>query len=382
MVSIWEFITDIEHLIFSVFVFFALIQFFYFGFFFLRFVFYKTHKKLHKKVSNPVSVVICAKNEHDNLQEFLPLILEQDYPDYEVIVVNDFSDDDSVFLLRNFEKKYSHLKIVNLRENVNFFSGKKLALAVGIKSAKNDVVLLTDADCRVVGKNWISSMQQHFDNGTDIVLGYSGYNKYPGFLNALIRFDTISIALQYFSYALAGYTYMGVGRNLAYRKRLFIEAKGFTSHYKISSGDDDLFINQTASKKNTCIEISQDSYTYSEPKKTFSSWFFQKKRHLSTAKYYKFSHKFRLGFYSLSQFLFFAGFVVAIFLITSLNLLLIAGSVFLLRWVVLLLLYYNACKKFNERKLFIFSPLFEVIFLLLNPIFLISNWFVKKNRWK
>ncbi|MBS3999547.1 MAG: glycosyltransferase [Desulfobulbaceae bacterium] len=382
MISIWGFIIDIEHLIFGVFAFFALIQFFYFGFFFLRFAFYNSEKKSHKKVSNAVSVVICAKNEHDNLEKLLPLILNQDYPDFEVIVVNDFSDDDSVFLLRNFEKKYSHLKVITLRENVNFFSGKKLALAVGIKSAKNDVILLTDADCKVVGKNWIKLMQRHFDNGTDIVLGYSGYNKYPGFLNALIRFDTLSIAMQYFSYALTGYAYMGVGRNLAYRKRLFIEAKGFTSHYKINSGDDDLFINQTAKKRNTCIELSKESFSYSEPKKTFSSWFYQKKRHLSTAKYYKFSHKFRLGLYSLSQYLFFAAFITTMFFLTPGKLMLIAGSVFLLRWVVLLLLYYNACKKFNERKLFIFSPLFEVIFLLLNPIFLISNWFVKKNRWK
>jgi glycosyltransferase involved in cell wall biosynthesis len=382
MFSLWGVLFDTELIVFCLFILVALIQFFYFINYFTRFAFYKYDKTNHKKCQNAVSVVICAKNEYENLKVNLPLVLEQDYPNFEVIVVNDCSDDDSNFFLKNLEKKYSNLKVIHLRENVNFFSGKKLALAVGIKSAQNDVVLLTDADCKPSSRNWISNLQRHFDNGTEIVLGYSGYIKYPGFLNALIRFDTINVALQYFSFALAGTPYMGVGRNLAYRRSLFVKAKGFTSHYKINSGDDDLFINQTATKNNTCIEIAQESFTYSEPKKTFSSWFFQKKRHVSTAKYYKSGHKFRLLLYSLSQFLFFIGFFTVVF-VSGLNLfLLIVSIVLFVRWIVLLLLYYNACKKFNESKLFIFSPLFEVIFLLLNPVFLFSNWFFKTNKWK
>jgi glycosyltransferase involved in cell wall biosynthesis len=382
MFSIWGVLFDTELIVFSLFVLIALIQFFYFINYFARFAFYKNDKTNHKKCQNAVSVVICAKNEYENLKENLPLILDQKYPDFEVIVVNDCSEDDSNFFLKNLEKKHSNLKVIHLRENVNFFSGKKLALAVGIKSAKNDVILLTDADCKPSSEYWISSMQKHFDNGTEIVLGYSGYNKYPGFLNSLIRFDTINVAMQYLSFGIAGRPYMGVGRNLAYRRSLFVKAKGFTSHYKINSGDDDLFINQTATKNNTCVEISQESFTYSEPKKTFSAWFFQKKRHVSTAKYYKPGHKLRLLIYSLSQFLFFVGFF-AVAIVSGLNLLfLIASLVLFVRWIVLLLLYYNACKKFNESKLFIFSPLFEVIFLLLNPVFLFSNWLFKRNKWK
>ncbi len=371
-----------ETIVFALFVLFALIQLFYFLYYFARFAFYKHEKTEHKDGLNPVSVVICAKNEFDNLKENLPVILEQKYKDFEVIVVNDFSDDDSVHLLNNLKEKYSHLKVVTLRENVNFFAGKKLALAVGIKSAKNDLVLLTDADCKPSSPYWIQNMQKHFDNGAEITLGYSGYYKRPGLLNALIRFDTITIAMQYFSYALAGNPYMGVGRNLAYKKSLFIKAKGFTSHYKVSSGDDDLFINQTANKENTCIEISDGSFTYSKPKAKFSSWFFQKKRHLSTAKFYKAIHKLRLMLYSISQFLFFAAFITLVVISKEILLLILSSGIFLLRWMLLLLLYNKVEQKLKESKLFLYSPLFELVFLFLNPVFLISNLLFKKNKWK
>lgn len=382
MYSLWGIVIDIEIVIFCFFIFIAAIQFFYLAYFFARFSFYKQKKGDKALVKNPVSVIICAKNEYHNLEKYLPLILEQDYPNYEVIVVNDCSYDDSDALLKIMEKKYSKLNVINLRENVNFFSGKKLALSVGIKSAKNDWVLLTDADCKPSGKNWIAKMQAHFDEKTEIVLGYSGYKKLPGFLNSLIRFDTITIAMQYFGYALAGLPYMGVGRNLAYRKKLFMKAKGFISHYKVNSGDDDLFINKTAKKNNVQIEVSKDSHTISEPKRSFSSWFLQKKRHFSTGKYYKKSDKLRLSLYSITQFLFFAGVVVLPIIMGWHLFVIIALSLLVLRWSFLLLLYYYACQKLNESKLFLYSPIFEIIFLLLNPVFIISNLFYKTNKWK
>ncbi|MFW5792775.1 MAG: glycosyltransferase [Bacteroidota bacterium] len=382
MYSLWGISIDTEWVIFGLFIFLAIIQFFYLAYFFARFAFYKKKQADKQLVEHPVSVVICAKNEYHNLEKNLPLILDQNYSNYEVVVVNDCSNDDSDLLLKSFEKKYSKLKIVHLRENVNFFSGKKLALSVGIKSASNEIVLLTDADCKPSGKDWITNMQKHFDNGTEIVLGYSGYNKEPGFLNMLIRFDTVSIAMQYFGYALAGLPYMGVGRNMAYKKSLFYKAKGFTSHYRVKSGDDDIFINQTATNKNTKIEIAKSSHTYSNPKKSFTKWFLQKKRHMTSGKYYKKRHKFLLGLFSVSQFLFFVSFIALAIILEAHLFVLIAGATVILRWAFLLLLYYSACRKLNELKLFLYSPIFEIIFLLLNPIFIISNLIFKGNKWK
>ncbi len=372
---------NLQSISFLIFAFFTLIQLIYFWHYYARVAFYKS--KLIDPINlPPVSVIICAKNEYNNLQKHLPLVLEQDYPEFEVILVNDFSQDDSYFLLKEFEEKYPHFKVVHLRENVNFFKGKKLALAVGIKSAKYDAILLTDADCKPAGKNWIRSMSSRFDPKTEFILGYGGYNEMPGFLNKLIRFDTISIAMQYMGMALAGSPYMGVGRNLAYRKRLFFKSGGFTSHYKINSGDDDLFVNMNAKVNNTRINLDPDGMTFSEPKRNFTSWFSQKKRHLSTGKYYKMQDKWRLGMLSVSNVMFYLFFVLGLVFAQSIFSILFILGLFLLREISLVLLHYYAGKRFMERKLFLYSPIFDIIFLVLNPIFALSNLFYRKNKWK
>lgn len=376
-----DFFTTPEYILLSLLVIFTFIQLFYHWYYFSR-IFWRKVPISNSIPDLPVSVIICAKNEYSNLKENLPLILEQDYPDFEVILVNDFSQDDSYFLLKSYEEKYKNFRVVHLRENVNFFEGKKLALAVGIKSAKNEHLLLTDADCKPNSSQWIREMAKNFSATTEIVLGYGGYFARPGFLNKLIRFDTITIAMQYMGLALAGKPYMGVGRNLSYKKSLFFKSGGFTSHYKVKSGDDDLFINKVAGKKNTEVAIHPDSFTFSEAKRNFATWFRQKKRHMSTGKYYKSVHKYRLGMLSLSGTLFYLATIV-LFLISKQSLtLLLVGLVFFTRALSMILLYYYCGKKFNEPKLFLYSPIFDILMIILNPLFALSNLFYKKNKWK
>jgi len=360
-----------------------IIQMVYYWGIFGKFAFYK-RKQLPNQYK-AVSVIICAKNEYNNLKKNLPFFLEQDYPGYEVVVVNDCSDDDSKYLLKTFSEKYSHLKVITIRQNVNFFRGKKFALAIGIKSAKHDLLILSDADCTPKSNRWIAEMQNNFTGKTDIVLGYSGYEYNKGLLNKLIRFDTIMTAMQYFSWSLLGKTYMGVGRNLAYNKKLFYDAKGFTSHYHISSGDDDLFINKVASKHNTCIEISHQAHTSSAPKKTFNDWILQKKRHYSTSFLYKISHKFMLGIFSISSFLFYflLIFLLVFFFITfSYSIIIFVCSLFLIRMVTQMIIIKKTMNKLNEKKILLISPLLDLIFVLLNPMIALSNVIVKKNKWK
>ncbi|MFW6248678.1 MAG: glycosyltransferase, partial [Bacteroidota bacterium] len=290
--------------------------------------------------------------------------------------------DDSYYLLKSYQEKYKNFRVINLRENVNFFQGKKLALALGIKSATNNTILLTDADCEPAGKSWIKSISNCFGQKTEIVLGYGGYKKYPGFLNMLIRYDTFFIAMQYMGFAKVGLPYMGVGRNLAYKKDLFFRSGGFTSHYKIKSGDDDLFINKVAKKNNTEICLQPDSFTFSEPEKNFSNWFKQKKRHLSTGSYYRLSHKFLLGTFAKANILFYLSFAAYLyFQQTSLTLYLSLG-LFVLKMFFLMLLCRAAGKKLNEKKLFWVSPALDLTFAFLNPVFAVSNLFYKKNKWK
>ncbi len=353
-------------------------QLIYYWFIFGRLAFYKQKKSIHN--DEPVSVVICAKNEYSNLKNNLPMILEQDYPNLEVIVVNDASDDETYYLLKIMSDKYKHLKIVTIKEDVNFFKGKKFPLTIGIKSAKHDVILLTDADCRPGSMLWVKKMAEQFKSETEIVLGYGKYKQEKGFLNKLIRFDTFFIGLQYLSYSLCGMTYMGVGRNLAYRKSLFYSNNGFINHYKIKSGDDDLFINQAATSKNTKIAIDFDCHTVSQAKNTLSNWLTQKRRHLTTGRYYKISTKLMLGFYSLTLLTFFTTFVSL--LIYDKNNIFLFLALFTLRLISQLIIHKRIMNKLDEKKFLLLTPVFEIFFLILNPLIVLFNIYSKPDKWK
>src|ERR1700710_2222743 len=276
---------------FTLFCLVCFIQLFYYGWFFMRLAFFRKPSK-EKSQQHPVSVIICARDEAANLAENLPGSLVQTYPStHEVIVVNHNSQDDTRFLLDEFKKTFKGLHIVNLEQEAIGIPGKKYPLSMGIKEAKYEIVLLTDADCVPATEFWMQKMQDGYHNGIEVVLGYSPYKKSPGFLNKIIRFDTFHTALQYLSYALAGMPYMGVGRNLSYKKDVFLRNKGFSAINHVPGGDDDLFINKVATKENTAIVIDPDTFTLSEPKKTFSEWFRQKTRHYTTSRYYKKQHK-------------------------------------------------------------------------------------------
>jgi glycosyltransferase involved in cell wall biosynthesis len=375
-----ESLIDIRFLPLGLLIIFAIVwilQLLYYWIFYWRFARYKALSYPQKGCG--VSVVICAHNEYYHLSENLPLILEQDYPEFEVLVVNHASDDDTNYLLTSLGEKYPHLKSITIQEDLNFFSGKKFPLSIGIKSARFEKILLTDADCHPASKLWISEMVSAFGPGIEVVLGYGAYNKSKSFLNKLIRFDTAHIAIQYLSYALAGIPYMGVGRNLSYLKQIFFRNKGFISHYQIRSGDDDLFINSVATRSNTSIRVSPDSYTCSDPKQTFGQWITQKKRHLSTSHHYKFKHKFLLGSYSLSLFLFYALFVILVSFSFSV---IPALALFFLRLVTQYIIFARCMRQLNEKDLVPVLPIYDLVLLLFNTAILISNLFHKTRKWK
>ena len=239
--------------IFAGFCLITLIQVFYHLFFFTRLAVYKAGAKLSSR-THPVSVIICARDEAANLSVNLPGSLVQQYPTtHEVIVVDDNSFDDTKYLLEELAKEFRQLHVVELKQEAKMIPGKKFPLSMGIKAAKYEIVLLTDADCVPATENWIASMQEAYDDNIEIVLGYGAYHKKKGLLNKIIRWETFHTAIQYFSYALAGKPYMGVGRNLSYKRSVFFRHKGFSSHHHVQSGDDDLFINMAANKKNTRI---------------------------------------------------------------------------------------------------------------------------------
>jgi len=332
------------------------IQLFYTLWFFVRFAFYKKPKADSSR-QHAVSVVICARDEAQNLTENLPLVLQQGYPStYEVVAVNDNSFDDSKYVLEYLSKPFRHLRPVELQQEARLIQGKKFPLSIGIKEAKYELLLLTDADCRPSSPNWIESMQSGFRNEKEVVLGYGPYEKAPGLLNKLIRFETFLTALNYFSFALAGVPYMGVGRNLAYKKSLFLKNKGFSQHNQLPGGDDDLFINRVATKHNTTIVIDQDAFMYSTAKKSWKNWRQQKTRHYSTSRHYKKSHQFLLGLQSFSHFLFYPLLVLSIIFTNWWLPLAVYGGRLILQGMI----YYRSMNKLKENDLFWIYPLLDI----------------------
>lgn len=353
------------------------IQLFYYLYFFRRLAWFRTRQK-EKSQQHPVSVVVCARDEAANLAKNLPGILVQTYPTtHEVIVVDHNSQDETRYLLEAFGKTFKHLQAVNLIQEAKGIPGKKYPLSIGIKESKYEIVLLTDADCVPASEYWIQKMQDGYYDGIEVVLGYGAYHKKPGLLNKLIRFETFHSALQYFSYALAGIPYMGVGRNLSYKKELFFKHKGFSSINHVASGDDDLFISMAANKKNTGIVIDKDAVTLSQPQETFRDWVRQKTRHYTTGKFYKPVHKFLLGMYSLSHFLLYPFFVLSI-IFSDWR---ITLAVFAVRFLMQGLIYFKSMQQLNESDLFRWWWLFDIWMFFYYLIFAGSLWKKPRKTW-
>lgn len=330
--------------------------------------------------NQPVSVIICARDEAENLEAHLPIILEQEYTNYEVVVVNDCSSDNTEDVLKHFSSVYPHLRVTTIKEDEKFVHGKKLAMTIGIKAAKNEWLLFTDADCMPENRQWIATMQKHFTDDTQIVLGYGGYKTRKGFINKLIRFDTFFIALQYLGFAKAKNPYMGVGRNLAYRKSLFIKNKGFASHSHVASGDDDLFINEAAEGKFTDVEYSLNAHTRSNPKTTFAAWKAQKRRHMSTAVYYKTSHKILLALEPLFRIIFVLSCIA--FAVLS-PFWYIAIGLFIIRLTIQQIIFSKALKILNEKHILPISAILDLMLPFINlNIYTLNLFSTKKNKWK
>lgn len=356
--------------------FFAFVQILYFLGVFSRLAFYKPTKQ--SQPIEPVSVIIVAKNELENLTQFLPKFFSQNHPKFEIIVVNNCSWDASGEFLKEQAAQHNNLKVVTIEEQERYPKGKKFALTLGIKAAQYETLLLADADCYPASDNWITEMQQAYKPKTELVLGYSPYEKRSGLLNYLIRYETFYTALQYLSFAMAKSPYMGVGRNLSYQKSTFFKVKGFAKHNHIISGDDDLFVNEVATKKNTEISIAPEAFVYSLPKKKWSDWFKQKRRHMHTGRFYKFKHKFWLGLLNVSHILFFA---LGITLIALWQEPLITGIIFGSRWLIMLVIFYLAMSKLKENNL-IWGLLFLDIFYFLYYLLVgIRTLFSRQKKW-
>ena len=356
--------------------------------YFILFVFNKINQveveeNVHAKPLG-VSVIVCAWNELENLKELLPLLNNQDYKTFEVIIMDDRSWDGTYDFLLMECTDYQKVKFIRIEETPDHLSSKKYALTLGIKSAKYDVILLTDADCRPQGEHWIKEMAACMTLEKEIVLGFSPYFKKKGFLNNLIRYETFITALQYFSFALFGIPYMGVGRNLMYRKSLFLKNRGFAKHTNIVGGDDDLFMNEVATAENTAICLNPETFMYSVPKTTWKTWYRQKRRHLSVSKRYKLDNKILLGGLASTQIFTWLTFLILTPFLWHNPLIYILLGIFLIRIISQWIVFSKANRQLDKTLETLTFPFWDGIFTLYFLIMGINNFIPRrgKMRWR
>lgn len=368
---------DIWTILFLGFCLLVFIQLCYTLFIYGRLAFYKDRKEQESDLP-PVTIIIAARNEADNIYENLPYILSQDYPEFEVLVIDHQSTDESKHILQAYQQQYSNLRFSHVERSKHLRAGKKLPLTIGMKGAKYEHILLTDADCKPSSDQWIKSMAGQFSSKKEIILGYGPYKQQKGWLNKIIRFDTAWIAINYFSFALSKLPYMGVGRNLAYTKSLFFNNDGFKSHYSLPSGDDDLFIQDTAKNKNYSINISPESYCYSEPHDDWGSWIRQKTRHYTTSNRYKVIKKLMLGIYPLTMLLMYISFVSLLineeFRLIALTLF---GGIIIIKWWIQGICF----KKINETSFIPYLPLTDFAYTVIMPVIYYTSERKTTNKW-
>lgn len=337
-------------------------------------IYYRMHRRNNAERKNelhftkelpPLSVVICARNESENLRRFLPSVLEQDYPEFEVIVINDGSTDESEAVLSAFEEKYQHLYHSFTPENARYISRKKLALTLGIKASKHDWLVFTEANCMPESNQWLRMMARNFTPHTQIVLGYSGYERGKGWLHKRVSFDALFTALRYLGFALAGMPYMGIGRNLAYRKELFFKQKGYSTHLNLQRGEDDLFINQIANADNTRVETDARAIMRMQPVERYKEWKEEKVSYMATARYFKGTQRLLLGFETFTRLLFYAACLGGIVMgIMSLHWLVagIALLIYLLRFTVqAIVINQTASDQKEKRHYYLSLPVFDLL---------------------
>ena len=323
----------------------------------------------------PVSVIIAAKNEEQNIKACLASIIKQDYPNFEIILVDDHSTDETIAVSKAFQTEFPDLKIIQAQDH-----GKKFAIKQGILEAQNEYLLFTDADCQARSTNWINRMMSYFDQDTYIVLGYSPYKFKRRLTNYLQQYETLLSACLYISAAHFYRPYMAVGRNLAYRKSVFMESDQFESHLDLLSGDDDLFIQKMATKRNTKVCLDADAFVESKPINDLKSLFRQKIRHITTADHYKWKDKILLGLFYIARLGILIGLLLMIILTDQQ---LIATLSLLVYFIVLQLAFFRPCRKLGLSKINWYIPLLEVFLVVIQlALFSYKSFSSKKIEWK
>ncbi|MEQ6118258.1 glycosyltransferase [Reichenbachiella sp. MALMAid0571] len=365
-------------IIFILFLIAASVQTIYWLFFAVSILSHKLDRGVNAQNASAISIIICAYNDLENLKKLLPNLYQQEYSDYEIIVVNDKSNDGTYDFLLEESKVNPLLKMVDIDRTPDHINSKKYAITLGVKVAKYERLLFTDADCIPASDQWVKSMADSFEDKTHFALGYSQFKSEPGFVNTFSRYETQMTGMLYNSFAIAGNPYMGVGRNMAYNKSVFFENNGFNQFQKILGGDDDLFVNQYANGANTEVCLGKDALVWSYSKKTIPDYFKQKLRHISVSKYYNTKDKLLLGLYSLSHLLFWFAFII---LAVANYFPEFVFGVLAIRLILNGLIVNSISKKFGERIVIWSLPIIDFVYSVYLLIMGFATLSTKKVTW-
>ncbi|MFY0598846.1 MAG: glycosyltransferase [Cyclobacteriaceae bacterium] len=324
------------------------------------------------------TIIICSHNELNNLQKNLTSILEQEYSKFEIIVVLDRCTDDSFDYLESVYHKNSKLRVLSINKVPDGFHPKKYGLTKAISLATHDWILLTDADCKPISKNWIETFNGKVSSDTEVIIGISPYQNHGSLLSHLISYETFQTAESYISAARRKNAYMAVGRNLAYNKKIFFDHDGFGKYQSITGGDDDLFIQQVSTSSNTEVNIDIDSPTISVPKRSWKAYLHQKTRHLSVGKYYKLSSKLKLTFQAIAHSLMWLSFIILIsFMSDSWTVGLIFATVLIVRGLISNYTSSNLQIRWNPW----LFPVMDFVYAILLPLISVRSFLIKRVRW-
>jgi len=367
------------NIIFYVFIGVVVLQMVYYLGVYGKFAFAKPLSITTKRL--PVSVIVCAKNDAENIKQLIPLLAAQNYPDFELVLIDNASSDDTLDIFEEFEKQYPNLvRLVKVENNEAFWGSKKYALTLGIKAARKDYLLFIDAKCMPNSTEWIAHMSSQFTMSKTIVLGYAAYEKKKNsFLNKIIRYDSVLTATQYFAWARAGKPFNGNGRNLAYKKDEFFKVNGYINHIKVHMGEDSLFINEVATNKNTAICYTPESFTYRESRKSFKEWVKEKRKKTFTASFFKSADQLQIKAFYLSQLSFI---VLAIGLAALQFNWMFLVPVIIVRYIAGWVTMAQSAARLHEKDAVYWYPVIEIILIFTQLYVNFTNLFSKPTHWK
>ncbi|TDQ29767.1 glycosyltransferase [Tenacibaculum caenipelagi] len=344
---------------------------------FSLFVFQKQENTL-SNTNIPVSVIVYVKNNAKTLAEYIQNLTKQKHPNFEIVMVNNASNDTTLEIIENLQLEYPNIKVVNVKNTEAFWANKKYALTLGVKAATYEYLLFTELGSKALSKNWIDEITCYFSQEKSIVIGYQKLKrKKKSFSNLLFRFDHLSNTIQAFSYAKFGAPYKATNHNLAYTKEEFFKVNGYINHLALFMGEGDLFLKDAATNQNTIVATTPNSFVCSTKYLSFKEWFLQQKKQSILFSLYKPKHKFLLSFFKLSKFLFYVLAVCITYINWKIALPLII-SYYLIQYIIV----GKLATKLQERNTILLLPLLEVCLVLLQIIIFISNQISKPKHWK